>query len=151
MIQGLLRHCTDMEVQKGFHGQSFVGFAFTHLLGIALMPRFADIGGRKLYRPDVGMPEAYPNLQLILTSPIDWELIRENYDQLVKYTAALKRGTADAEAILSRFTKSGPMHPVYKAAMELGKVRQTIFLCEYLGSKALRQEIQQGLNAIAQN
>jgi TnpA family transposase len=151
MIQGLLRHCTDMEVQKGFvdtHGQSFVGFAFTHLLGIALMPRFADIGGRKLYRPDVGMPDAYPNLQPILTSPIDWELIRENYDELVKYAAALKRGTADAEAILSRFTKSGPMHPVYKAAMELGKVRQTIFLCEYLGSKELRQEIQEGLNVI---
>lgn len=54
MIQGLINHCTDMEVRKGFvdiHGQSFVGFAFTHLLGIALMPRFADIGGRKLYRP----------------------------------------------------------------------------------------------------
>ena len=151
MIQGLLRHCTDMEVQKGFvdtHGQSFVGFAFIHLLGIALLPRLADIGGRKLYRPDVGMPDAYPNVQPILTSRIDWELIRENYDELVKYAAALKGGTADAEAILSRFTKSGPMHPVYKAAMELGKVRQTIFLCEYLGSKELRHEIQEGLNVI---
>lgn len=74
MIQGLLRHCTDMTVKKGFvdtHGQSFVGFAFTQLLGIALMPRLADIGGRKLYRPETGMPDAYPNLQPILTSLID--------------------------------------------------------------------------------
>ena len=84
MIQGLLSHNTDMEVQKGFvdtHGQSFVGFAFTHLLGIALMPRFADIGGRKLYRPDAGMPHAYSHLQPILSSAIDWDLIKENYDE----------------------------------------------------------------------
>jgi TnpA family transposase len=151
MIQGLLRHCTDMEVRKGFvdtHGQSFVGFAFTHLLGIALLPRLADIGGRKLYRPDTGMPDAYPNLQPILTNPIDWKLIHDNYDECVKYTTALKKGNAEAEAILSRFTKHGPIHPVYKAAMELGKVRQTIFLCEYLGSKELRQKIQEGLNVI---
>src|SRR4051812_23503853 len=71
-----------------------------------------------------------------------------NYYGKTKYAAALKKGTADAEAILSRFTKNGPMHPVYKAAMELGKVRQTIFLCEYLGSKEVRQEIQEGLNVI---
>ena len=151
MIQGLLRHCTDMEVKKGFvdtHGQSLVGFAFTHLLHIQLMPRFADIGSRKLYRPDTGMPDAYPNLQPILTSPIDWKLIRENFDEFIKYTAALKRGTAEAETILSRFSKNGPKHPVYKAIMELGRVRETIFLCEYLNSEAVRQEIQEGLKVI---
>ena len=151
MIQGLLRHCTDMTVEKGFvdtHGQSTVGFAFTYLLNIQLMPRFADIAKRKLHRPDVGMTDAYPNLQPILTSPIDWEWVRENYDDMVKYTAALKKGTAEAEAILSRFTKNGPKHPVYKAVMELGKARQTIFLCEYLNSEEMRQEIQEGLNVI---
>src|SRR3954463_7798487 len=37
MIQGLLSHQTEMSIEKGFvdtHGQSFVGFTFTHLLGI---------------------------------------------------------------------------------------------------------------------
>ena len=37
------------------------------------------------------------------------------------------------------------MHPVYKAIMELGRVRETIFLCEYLNSETVRQEIQEGL------
>jgi TnpA family transposase len=94
------------------------------------MPRFADIARRKQHRPDVGMTDTYPNLQPIFTSPIDWIWVRDNYDDMVKYTTALKKGTAEAEAILSRFTKNGPKHPVYKAAMELGKARQTIFLCE---------------------
>jgi TnpA family transposase len=32
--------------------------------------------------------------------------------------------------------------------LELGKVRKTIFLCKYLNSEALRQEIKDGLNVI---
>nr|WP_246233326.1 transposase [Aurantimonas aggregata] len=42
MIEGVLRHCTDMEIQRQYvdsHGQSAVGFAFCHLLGFELAPR----------------------------------------------------------------------------------------------------------------
>ena len=42
MINGVLKHCTSMEVKKNYvdsHGQSEVAFAFTHLLGFQLMPR----------------------------------------------------------------------------------------------------------------
>ncbi len=54
MIEGLLRHCTNMEVEKNYvdtHGQSEVAFAFCHLLGFQLMPRFKAIHAQKLYRP----------------------------------------------------------------------------------------------------
>lgn len=151
MIEGVLRHCTEMEVEKNYvdsHGQDEAAFAFCHLLGFRLLPRLKGIGRQKLYRPEAGDPQAYKHLQDVLTRPIDWELIRTHYDEIVKYATALKRGTADAEAILSRFTRSGLMHPVFKALLELGKVRKTIFLCEYLHSEALRQEIQEGLNVV---
>ena len=51
---------------------------------------------------------------------------------------------------MSRFAKNknGVKSPVFQAVMELGKVRKTIFLCEYLNSEALRQEIEEGLNVI---
>src|SRR3546814_8724796 len=42
MIEGVLRHCTDQEIQRHYvdsHGQSEVGFAFCHLLGFELAPR----------------------------------------------------------------------------------------------------------------
>jgi hypothetical protein len=38
---------------------------------------------QKLYRPEAGQPDAYTHLQLVLTKPIDWELIRQQYDQVV--------------------------------------------------------------------
>lgn len=151
MIEGILRHCTDAEIQHHFvdtHGQSEVGFAFCHLLGFRLLPRLKDIGAQKLYRPEAGPADAYERLQPVLTRAIDWELIRNQYDEMVKYTTALRLGIADAESILRRFTRSNLQHPTYRALAELGKALKTIFLCEYLQSEALRQEIHQGLNVI---
>jgi TnpA family transposase len=42
MIEGLLRHCTDTEIEVNYvdtHGASVVGFAFTELIGFRLLPR----------------------------------------------------------------------------------------------------------------
>ena len=153
MIEGVVHHCTEMEVDRQYvdsHGQSTVAFAFCRLLGFQLMPRLKAIPVQKLSRPDVGQPDAYPNLQAILTKPIDWELIRQQYDQMVKYATAVRLGTAETEAILRRFVRSNIQHPTYKAFAELGKAIKTIFLCRYLHSEDLRREINEGLNVIEQ-
>ena len=97
MIEGVVHHCTEMEVDRQYvdsHGQSTVAFAFCRLLGFQLIPRLKAIHAQKLSRPDVGQPDAYPNLQAILTKPIDWELIRQQYDQMVKYVTARSFGSA---------------------------------------------------------
>jgi TnpA family transposase len=151
MIEGVLRHCTSMEVEKNYvdsHGQSEVAFAFTHLLGFQLMPRLKRIKTQKLYRPYTGQSDAYPNLQPILTRAINWDLIRQQYDQMVKYATALRLGTAETEAILKRFSKNPIIHPTYLALLELGRVIKTIFLCQYLEEEAVRREVNEGLNVV---
>ena len=97
-----------------------------------------------------GQPDAYKNLQPILTKPIDWELIRQQYDQMIKYVTAVRLGTAETESILRRFVQSNIQHPTYKAFAELGRAVKTIFLCRYLHSEDLRREINEGLNVIEQ-
>ena len=151
MIEGVLRHCTDMQVEKQFvdsHGQSEVAFAFTHLLGFQLMPRLKRIHVQKLYLPNNEMKTELGNLTPILTRQINWDLIEQQYDQMVKYATALRLGTAETESILKRFTRNGIKHPTYHALAELGKAIKTIFLCRYLNSEELRQEIHAGLNVI---
>jgi TnpA family transposase len=151
MIEGVLRHCTEMSVNKQYvdsHGQSEVAFAFSRLLGFELLPRLKAIHKQKLYRVETGQGAEYPHLQPVLTRAIDWKLIKEQYDQMVKYTTALRLGTAETEAILRRFTRHNIQHPTYKALAELGKACKTIFLCRYLHLVELRREIQEGLNVI---
>jgi len=82
-----------------------------------------------------------------MTRPIRWELIEQNYDQMIKYATAIRVGTASTEAILRRFTRNAS-HPVYQAMLELGRAQKTIFIARYLRDRDLQREINEGLNLI---
>lgn len=140
-----------MKIEENYvdtHGQSKVAFAFCYLLGFNLMPRIMRIHSQKLYRPESNNPDDYSNLQDILTRPIKWDLIKQQYDQMIKYATALRLGTAETEPILKRFTRNNLKHPTYQALAELGKAVKTIFLCSYLGSEEMRIRIHEGLNVV---
>jgi TnpA family transposase len=153
MIEGVLRHCTDMQVEKNYvdsHGQSEIAFAFCRLLGFQLLPRLKAIHSQKLHPAEPGGRSRYPNLAAVLAKPIDWDLIAQQYDQMVKYATAMKMGTADTEDILRRFTRKNVPHPTYRALAELGQACKTAFLCRYLRTPGLRREIHEGLQ-VAEN
>lgn len=111
------------------------------------MPRFKNIGSQRLYRPEAGMSEEYTHLQPVLSRPINWDLIRQQYEQIIKFATALRLGTASAEAILKRFTRD-TRHPTYQALCDLGKAIKTIFLCDYLHFEEVHREIHEGLNTV---
>lgn len=150
MLEGILHHCTEMEIEHQYvdtHGQSLIAFAFCYLLGFDLMPRFKAIHKQKLVMPSIEQRESFPHIKSIFAQrPINWSLIVQQYDELVKLAIALLKKTADAESILRRFVRT--KHPTYAALLELGKAAKTIFLCKYLRLEELRREIQTGLNVV---
>ena len=149
MLQGVINHVTDMSIESQYadsHGKSEIGFALTYLLGFDLLPRYATIGPQKIYIPDADFD--CKNIKDIITRPINFELIATHYNAMMKYAVALKIGTATADSIIRQFSKSNYQHPTYKAFIELGKAVKSIFLCRYLDSLELRQEIHSGLNIV---
>lgn len=149
MLHGLLNHGTDKEIDRSYvdtHGQSAIGFAFCHLLGFELLPRFKNIHSQKLYK--VSLSDTHKNLTpIIAKKSINWEIIKNQYNEMVKYATALRINTADTETILKQFSKNNS-HPTFQAFQELGKVIKTMFLCDYLSSEELRKEIHAGLNTV---
>lgn len=151
MIEGAMRHGTTMEVEGNYtdtHGQSEIGFGLTRLLGFDLLPRIKRINHVKLYRPAAGEPDAYPRLAPAMTRPTRWDLIAEQYDQMIKYATAIRSGTASTEAILRRFTKANAIHPTYQAIIETGRAQKTLFVARDLRDRDLQHEVNEGLNVV---
>lgn len=150
MVEGAIRHGTAMKVEGNYvdsHGQSEIGFGITRLLNVDLLPRIKQINHVRLYRPNTGEPDAYPNLVPAMTRPIRWDVIENNYDQVIKYATAIRSGTASTEAILSRFTRAAS-HPAYQAMLEIGRAQRTCFVARYLRDRELQREIEEGLNVV---
>ena len=114
------------------------------LLDFDLLPRIKRSNKIKLYGPG---QDAFPRLAPAMTRAIRWDLIEQNYDQMIKFATAIRVGTASAEAILRRFGRNAT-HPVYQAMLELGRAQRTIFVCRYLRDRDLQREIEEGLNVV---
>ncbi len=65
-----------------------IGFAFCHRLGFRLLPRLKQIGGVQLCRPDEDA--RYPGIDDALARPVRWDLIEQQYDQMVKYASTAR-------------------------------------------------------------
>jgi TnpA family transposase len=82
----------------------------------------------------------------VLTRPIRWDIIAEQYDQMIKYATAIRAGTASTDAILRRFTRANAIHPTYQTMIEVGRAQRTIFAARYLRDRDLQREIHDGPN-----
>ena len=100
-----------------------------------------QINKPKLYLPGRGQSDIYP--LLALTRPIRWDVIKSNYDLMLKHATAIRVGTASTEAILRRFTKD-VTHPAYAAMLEVGRAQRTIFLARWLRDRDLQRETTPG-------
>jgi len=150
MVEGAMRHETTMNVETNYvdsHGASIIGFGVTRLLNFDLVARFKQISTMKLYLPGRTDRFSYPLLGPALTRPIRPEVIENNYDLIIKYTTAIRQGTASTEALLRRFT-SETTHPAYAAMLETGRAQRSIFLARWLRDRDLQRETESGLNVV---
>ena len=60
--------------------------------------------------------------------PIRWDLIADQYDQMIKYATAIRTRSAQTAAILRRFQQANAMHPTYQAMLETGRAQRTLFV-----------------------
>jgi TnpA family transposase len=151
MIKGIIDHDTKMNMNRIFvdtHGQSVIGFAVSNLLGFDLLPRFKGINKQKLFGVTSKDKKKYANIAEIIQGTINWNLIEDNYDEIVKYMVSLKLGLIEPSVLVKRFSSDNYNHPVYKALLEIGKAEKSIFLCKYLDQEELRIEINEGLNVV---
>ncbi|QRQ85920.1 Tn3 family transposase [Cupriavidus oxalaticus] len=149
VIEGLLKAGLSVEadtVHADTQGQSAAVFAFTHLLGIKLMPRIRNWQDLKLYRADANTK--YKHIDRLFSDTVDWDLIAFHWQDLMQVALSIQAGTISSPLLLRRFGSESRRNRLFLAAQELGKVVRTAFLLEWIGSRELRQEITASTNKI---
>ncbi|BDB29187.1 transposase (plasmid) [Cupriavidus sp. P-10] len=149
VIEGLLKAGLSVEshtVHADTQGQSAAVFAFTHLLGIKLMPRIRNWQDLKLYRADANTK--YKHIDRLFSDTVDWQLIAFHWQDLMQVALSIQAGTISSPLLLRRFGSESRRNRLFLAAQELGKVVRTAFLLEWIGSRELRQEITATTNKI---
>ena len=147
VLDALLENDTDLNIEEHMtdtHGYTEQLCGLFHMLGLAFMPRIANLGRCQLYRMD--RHQSYGDLDAILRQPVDLSLIGEQWDPMVRVVASLRNRTAPANVVVQRLVASRPSDRLAKAFRELGRLTKTIYILRYLHEPELRQRIQLQLN-----
>ncbi|OVZ44539.1 Tn3 family transposase [Pseudomonas aeruginosa] len=149
VIEGLLKVDLSVEpdtVYSDTQGQSATVFAFTHLLGINLMPRIRNWRDLVMCRPDRGV--SYKHINRLFTDTADWHLIETHWQDLMQVALSIQAGKISSPMLLRKLGSYSRRNKLYHAAQALGSVIRTIFLLTWIGSRELRQEVTANTNKI---
>ncbi|WP_075164623.1 Tn3 family transposase [Ktedonobacter racemifer] len=147
MVDGLLYHETDLAIREHYTdtwGYTDQVFGIMRLLGFEFAPRIRDLGGKLIFT--FNKPECYPTLQPLLSGTINVKQIEAHWDDLLRLTSSLRKGTVTASLILNKLASYPRQNGLAWALREFGRIERSIFALKWVQSPPLRRRVQVGLN-----
>jgi TnpA family transposase len=142
ILDGLLEHQTQLrpvEVMTDTAGVSDVVFGLFWLLGYQFSPRLADIGETRFWRLD---PTAdYGVLNTIARSRVNTDLIRRNWDDILRVAGSLQQGTVSASELMRSILRSKHPSTLTRAIGALGRIPRTLYMLSYIDDEQYRRRI----------
>lgn len=147
VLDGLLENNTVLRLREHYtdtHGFPEHIFGLCYLLGYSFMPQLRDLADQHLFKMDRRADHGCLNPLFDRTA--DTDLIREQWDFLVRVAASLKNRTAPANVVVQRLANASSSDRLAGALTALGRVVKTIFILRYPSDPELRHRVQLQLN-----
>jgi TnpA family transposase len=147
VLDGLLHHGTLLKIDTHYTdtgGASDHVFILCALLGFRFCPRLRDLPERKL--ACIAPASTYPDLQPLLGQRIKVDLIREHWSETICLFASLKAGIVAPSTLLRKLAAYRRQNQLDLALQELGRIKRTLFMLDWLESPELRRCCHAGLN-----
>jgi TnpA family transposase len=140
ILDGLMRNTSEIQpeiVHSDSHGQSETVFGLAYLLGIKLMPRIKNWKHLRFYRPD--KKARYEHIDALFSNHIDWRLIGDNFEEMLKTAVSIKVGKLIPSTVLRKLGSYNRQNRLHCAFRELGRVLRTEFLLNWISDLELRR------------
>lgn len=135
-------HSTDT------HGYREGIFAAAPFMEISYAPRIKNIGEQRIYGFTVKKTYENKGYKILPSAQINQSLIRENWDDIMRFMVTMKLKEATASQLFKRLSSYAKHHPLYCALKEFGRIIKSIFILKYYDDVCLRQRIEKQLNRI---
>ena len=119
-------------------------FALFHLLGMSFAPRLRDFPDRRL--ACFGPPKKWGTLFPNMGRPINEEVIRQHWNDIMRLAASIRNKSLKPSAILRKLGAYRQQNRLYLALGEIGRIERTLFMLDWIENADLRMECQAGLN-----
>ena len=119
-------------------------FALFHLLGMTFAPRLRDFPDRRL--ACFGGAKAWPTLSPLIGKPINEEVIRQHWGDVMRLAASIRDRSLKPSEILRKLGAYRQQNRLYLALGEIGRIERTLFMLDWIENAALRMECHAGLN-----
>ena len=147
VLDGLMYHESDIQIEEHYtdtNGYTEQVFAMCHLQGFRFAPRIRDLASKKIYI--TGDPADYPALASLIGGTVQEKAIRENWSEVLRIAASVRKGSVTASLILARLAAYPKRNNVAWALHEIGQIERAIFTLNWLEDPELRQRVTVGLN-----
>jgi TnpA family transposase len=147
ILDGLLHHESSLEIRE--HYTDTAGaiehvFGLCHLLGFRFAPRIRDLADRRLYVADKGT--TYVTLTPMIGGTVDFRVIGENWDEMLRLAASIKAGTVAPSVLMRRLAAYPQQNALARALREIGRLDRSLFTLDWISDPALRRRSHAGLN-----
>ena len=119
-------------------------FALCRMLGFRFCSRLRGFPDRRM--ASIEAPGHYPSLKPFMGARVKVDVIREDWDDIIRLVASIKAGTVLPSAMLRKLAAYERQNQLDLALREIRRVERTIFMLDWLESPALRRRCQAGLN-----
>lgn len=110
------------------------------------MPRIRNWRDLKLFKSNNRIQ--YKNIDKLFSGTINWELIENNWQDLMQVVISIHKGKISTSVLLRKLTSYSTKNKLYLAFQELGRVIRTLFLLEYISDVELREKITATTNKV---
>jgi TnpA family transposase len=125
------------------HGTNQFNHAILNTFGYQFTPRYAKFKHRFLTEFTVNLNDG---VDLSLTTPINWKLIKAEWENIVKIMLSLGLRTVQQSTLVKKLCSFKQHNSTMLALAEYNRVFKCLHLLDYADNKQLRQVIQESLN-----
>ena len=90
------------------------------------MPRIKNLKDQTLYRIDKN--KDYGEIDALLRKTVDMELIKEQWEPMLRVVASLRKKLTPAHIIIQRLANTSPADRLSKAFTHLGRLEKTQYI-----------------------